>query len=273
MKGWAVVFFLPFIAFGQGEETARTSRLAYYFSLYTQAEGPTAVKVDAITDFAHKLEQKRTSFRNETDFLRYLFAKTHRQFLRTYVEQADFGDLTERKYNCLSGTALYALLLDHFHVPFRVMETNYHIFVLATTAEGTVLFEATDPLNGFVDNGDAIRTRIEQYRENTPRSNLSSKTYYKYEANLYNEVNLDQLLGLMHYNLSIAAFNGHQLPAAVQHLGKALDLYASPRIEEFSRIMILSIIESNLDAAVKEKCLRNIQSLRKKQLAMTASVQ
>ena len=274
MRCWAVIFFIPFMAFGQGQEIAQTSRLTYYFSLYSQADGPATVDVDAVADFANKLEQKRTSFRKEKDFLEYLFVRTHRQFLKTFEEQSSFRDLTEnKKYNCLSGTALYALLLDHFHIPYRIMETNYHIFVLATTAEGTVLLEATDPLHGFVDKDKVIEARIDQYKQNALRSGAPSKTYYKYEANLYNEVNLDQLLGLLHYNLSVVAFNAREFPVAVQHLGKALDLYASPRIEEFSRILILSVVGSDLDVSVKEKYLRSIQSLRKKQLAMTASVQ
>jgi hypothetical protein len=269
-----VIFFIPFVAFGQGQETAQTSRLTYYFSLYSQADGPTAVDVDAVADFANKLDQKRTSFRNEKDFLEYLFVKTHRQFLKTFAEQCSFRDLMEKKtYNCLSGTAIYALLLDHFHIPYRIMETNYHIFVLATTSEGTVLLEATDPLHGFVDKDNVVQARIDQYKQNTLRTSAPSKTYYKYETNLYNEVNLDQLLGLLHYNLSVVAFNAREFPLAVQHLGKALDLYASPRMEEFSRILMLSVVASDLDVSVKEKYLRSIQSLRKKQLALTASAQ
>lgn len=270
MKYWLVLFLIPFVAFSQGQENVQSARLSYYFTLYSQVDAPSA-NTDKVLAFAVKLEHKRPSFKKEKDFLRYLFTKTHQQFLKSYSQYASFGQLAEREYNCLSGTALYALLLDHFNVPYKIIETNYHIFLLASTADGDVLFEATDPLHGFVDDAVALNNRLRLYKENKLQPVVSSKTFYQYKVNLYNEVNLDEMLGLLYYNLAIVDFNSRQLPMAIQHLGKALDLYSSPRIEELSHILMLSVQESNLDTTVKEKCLRSIYSLRKKQLSMTAS--
>ena len=77
--------------------------------------------------------------------------------------------------------------------------------------------------------------------------------------------------GLLHYNLSIEAYNQQNFQEAIHHLDKALDLYSSPRITEFSAILLLSVLESKLDESVKESYLKRIQAIRKKQLPVMAS--
>lgn len=270
---FATLFLLPILALGQASDyVAKTpTKIDYYLNLYNQADGSSS-PTDQVLSFVEKLERKKPAFRQDNDFLEYLFIKTHQRFLKYFAEYASFGEmLDQRTYNCLTGTALYALLLDHFGIGYQIIETNYHIFLLAHTDQGTVLFETTDPTNGFVRDSDEIQKRIAQYRQNSIQKVKSTKTYYRYNVDLYNEVNLDQMLGLLHYNLSIVSYNQQKLPLSIHQLSKAMELYQSPRIEEFSRIILLSVMESNLEASVKEKCLKSIQSIRKKQFAVTAS--
>lgn len=268
-----ILFLFPFLVFGQEnkENAPATAKTAYYLHLFSQADkNKTSTK--EISAFLHKLEQKRPSFENKRDFLEYVFQKTHQRFLKHYDDYVSFGEmLNNRSYNCLTGTALYALLLDHFGINYKVIETNYHIFLIAQTDEGRVLLEATDPIHGFVSDAGAIEGRIRTYRQNAVQEIKSSKTYYRFNFNLYHEVNLDQMLGLLHYNFAVKAFNEHRLLESVNELGKAIELYNSPRIEEFSRIVLYSIKESNLEPSAKAKCLSEIQSWRKRSFIVTAS--
>jgi hypothetical protein len=275
MRFWiAVLTLFSVLATGQSRATTPSDsgeKIGYYLNLYQQADASSQSTEDVLS-FVGKLEQKKASFKNTGDFLEYVFNKTHHRFLKNFSEYASFSEMLEKgNYNCLSGTALYALLLDHFEVPYKIIETNYHIFLLAQTDEGSVLFETTDPANGFVRNKDEIKNRIDGYKQNTIQKVKSSKAYYRYSFDLYNEVNLDQMLGLFHYNLSIVAYNCKNLPLSIDHLGKAMELYQSPRIEEFSRILLLSIVEGTLDPSEKDKCLESIRSLRKRHLIVTAS--
>jgi len=270
----AAVFLIPILAIGQASDyiTRPATKIDYYLNLYNRADGSSG-STHQVLSFAEKLEGKKLSFERNKDFLEYLFTKTHQRFLKHYTDYTSFGEmLSQGTYNCLTGTALYALLLDQVGIGYQIIETNYHIFLLAHTDEGSILFETTDPTNGFVSDSAEIEKRITHYRQNSIQKVKSNKTYYRYNFDLYNDVNLDQMLGLLHYNLSIVAYNQQELPTAIDHLSKAMELYQSPRIEEFSRIILLSVIESNLDASVKEKCLDNLQSIRKRQFAVTASV-
>jgi hypothetical protein len=155
-------------------------------------------------------------------------------------------------------------LLDHFRIDYQVIETNYHIFLLAKTSKGDVLFEATDPINGFISSAPEILHRIEQYRKNEIQPRVSSKIYYRYQFNLYNAVDLDELLGLTYYNLSIEAYNRQQYSLSISHLDRAAKLYHSSRIDELSRVILLTLAAKDLTQSEKENFVRKIQTLRQK---------
>jgi hypothetical protein len=90
----------------------------------------------------------------------------------------------------------------------------------------------------------------------------NDKTYYQFDVKLYNAIDLDELQGLLHYNLAVEALNNGALETSITHLGKAIEKYRSPRIEELSKILLLSVRESKLDAAEKENCIRRIVGSR-----------
>jgi len=274
MRIWIAVFFLtPVLVMGQGEIVAShsTSKIAYYLNRYSQTDN-TATSTQKVLDFVEKLESKRQAFRRDKDFLEYLFVKTHHQFLRHFAEYPSFRDLlTTGTYNCLTGTALYALLLDHFGIEYRIVETNYHIFLLAATPQGEILFETTDAINGFVSDAALIEKRIAQYRQNSIQAANTSKTYYQYDFDLFNEVNLDQVVGLLYYNRSIAAFNRQQLEMSAVELAKAIELYQSPRIEAFSKLILLALLTSDIDQPTRERYIQIIYSIRNRAFEITAS--
>ena len=128
-----------------------------------------------------------------------------------------------------------------------------------------------NPLYGFVTNPAEIEKRIAQYKQNTIQAEGDKKKYYEYRVNLYQQVSLDQMSALLHYNLSIEAYNQQNFQKAIDHLDKGLALYNSPRITEFSGVLLLSVIESKLDEPVKERYVKRIQTIRKKQLPVMAS--
>jgi hypothetical protein len=268
-----ILIFLPVLASAQDAQTEATpvEDLSYYLTAFSETDGSNA-RTEAFMGFVQKLEHKRASCKDDQVFLRLVFSKTHQQFLRNYQDYASFSALLNKgTYNCLTGTALYALLLNHFEIDYEVIETNYHIFLLASTAKGRILFEATDPSHGFVEDAEQIEKRLAAYKENDVEEKRSDKTYYRLTCSLYKTVSLEEMTGLLHYNLAIEAYNNHQLHASIAHLDKAATVYHSPRMEELTRIILLSVIESKLDVAVKESCIKRIQTVRKRNTMALAS--
>jgi hypothetical protein len=272
MRGFVLFFFVPVLALAQGPGASSGKKdVMHYVKLYSAADQQVITSPAELPAFIDKLESKRDNFKRDKSFVSYLFTKTHQKYLRHYTSYCSFSDLlNEGTYNCLTGTALYALLLDHFNIAYRIIETNYHIFLIAETKEGSILLEATDPANGFVDNDTEIQKRIATYRANILQRPVASKHYYNFNFDLYNEVTLDQVLGLLYYNYAIVTYNKQELVPTISYLDKAVTLYHSARVEEFSRIVLLSVLESNLDNTVKENYVRKLQAIRKRQVDVVA---
>ncbi len=213
--------------------------------------------------FIDKLAKKHERLQNDRAFLQHVFTKTHQQYLKNYAAFASLDETFERgDYNCLTGTILYSLILHHFHIEHEVIETNYHIFILAKTKQGEVLLEATDPVNGFITSVQRIESQINRYKQNKVNADAPQKTYYRFKAEIFNRVSMAELRGLLYYNMAVNAFNQQKLQPAVQYLIRANALYASQRIEEFSQIMLLALQQSTLEVKTKEDCMTAILLMR-----------
>lgn len=245
----------------------RTQR---YVNLFLKPDQPASASVGRISLFIRKLEEKRSSFKHDDDFLEYVFSKTHQRFLRHYTEYCTFRELLEGGvYNCLTGTALYSLILDHLNISYRIIETNYHIFLVIETNRGDVLFEATDPIDGFVEEPTAVAKRIEKYRNIVP--NVRNRTCYRYNANIYNTVSIEQLVGLMYYNLSVNAYNKKLLSTSISYLEQSVKFYKTSRTDEFTRIIFLTLSAGVMNDAERDVCLQQLKSLGKGGLLFASS--
>ncbi len=260
-----LIFLLPALAFANhpGKEFSIESNLKAFLS----TDRYKAESIKSFESFLHKLSKKHSFAKSEQSFVRHIFAKAHQRYLKNYTAYASLEETFDNgSYNCLTGTILLSLILHHYDIDHQVIETNYHIFILAETTEGQVLLEATDPLNGFVNSRTDVEARIARYKQNQIQPEQRDKSYYKFNFELYNTVSIDELRGLTYYNKAVNFFNQKNLNAAVQNLVKANELYSSYRIEEFSQILLLSLQQSDLDLKTKENCMNTILSLRQKSL-------
>lgn len=273
MRLIVAIFFLPIVSLAAElvDPVSKRSVLDY-LTAFKNAGGETSAPTDKVISFLDRLSEKRSSFRNDQLFLGHVFTKTHQRFLKQFKPYARFDQLlTNGDYNCLTGTALYALVLDHLGFEYAIVETNYHIFLLVESENGKVLFETTDQLRGFVTGSAEIEKRIETYRQDNPAAADKGKIYYAFNASVYNSIGLENLLGLMHYNLAVEAFNNHNLVAAVDYLEQAAARYESPRMDEFANIIMLSVLEGKLSPEAKEKLLTKVRNLRDSRSRIIAS--
>lgn len=253
-----------------GQERDRTAVfLTRFLSVDQSTRAP-----ESFTDFLTTLDKKHAALKNDRAFIEYAFTKTHQRFLKRYAAYAPISALFNKQgsYNCLTGTILYSLILDHFQIPHQVIETNYHIFILAKTKQGEILLEATDPMNGFVASAEDIEKRIKGYKENSLQASNSGLNYYQFNFELYNTVSFKELRGLLYYNKAVDSYNRKNLQESVQLLKKAHELYSSSRIDEFSQILLLSLRQSELEIPLRTECIKTVLSLRQDLVPVIASL-
>ncbi len=205
-----------------------------------------------------KVEQHINALRNikansDLKQLEQIFSQTHRKLLKSYVPYSQFNELIESgKYDCLSATALFSLIFDELGVRYKIIETNYHIFLVVHTSRGEVLLETTDRFNGFMTDASVIAARIKSYQENrladTGRQNL-----YAFQSNIYQEVTPEKLTGLLYFNQAIRLYNKHLWVACGEKLDNAIALYETSRTAELAALLVHAVNGSDLNFEEKQK--------------------
>jgi hypothetical protein len=188
--------------------------------------------------YAQKLQAKRSKFKDESKFLRYVFYDVHKKYLKHYKRSETFSNIfNNREYNCVSGTALYACLLSQLGYRPNIYETRYHIFLTVTLDSGDcILFEATDPAHGFVNDFEKVEERVALYLENeaeevTKQESLSAPFN---KDIVFKSISLHELAALHYYNLAVDFINQENYYEAFRVLKKAHLLYPdSKRIQDF----------------------------------------
>jgi len=188
----------------------------------------------------NKLLEKldRKSERRSIFFLEDIFYKTHRKMLKHYQKYSAVQDLLNKgNYDCVSGSLLYAFILDRYGIDYTITETDFHVFLTVHFNEQPIIFEVTDPLYGFIKDDKEVASYLAQYAPDNNSLGLSSaleignKNYINSEGNtIYNQISVEQLYALQHYNSGIWALNQQHYAQALNQLRLAHHIYPSERI-------------------------------------------
>lgn len=182
-----------------------------------------------LLELTSKFASKKTRVKDPHFFLEGLFYRVHHKYLKNYSQYSSLTSLMENgNYDCVSGTALYAHLLGQLGFAYHIFETEYHIYLLVETKDGSVLIESTDPATGFVNLPRKIDERIRIYKSDG-------------QGRHQGEIGLVELAGLQYYNLAIDAYNNHQPYEALKFLEEGLELYPSHRLFDFQAVIYEAI--------------------------------
>jgi len=212
-------------------------------SYYTQEHS--SVKTSEMLDkhFVN-LKKRQLKYKTQKDFVEYAFYYIHNKLLKNYTEYASLDQtLTEGAYDCVTATAMYALFLSELELPYAVVETNYHLYLLAFPGtKNEVLLETTDPVAGFIANTNEIQTRKVLYAQGN-------------EELKANQVDLDwdvetslkdtELIGLLLFNQSVKQYNLGNKAKAVELANEATNYYSSTRISTYLNFLNSDQLASN----------------------------
>ncbi len=190
-----------------------------------------------------KLERKSDA---DTEyFLEYLFYKTHQKLLKEYNKGTTFNNLLETgSYDCVAASITYSILLKYFDIDHSIIETDYHVFIIADINEKEYVLETTDPRNGWISDDKEIKefksdflldNSVVSLNQNEAVGSLdygqpNSKTIYK-------EISLRELSALQYFNQGLIAIHNQDYKLATRRLQQALNLYDSERINSLFKIV------------------------------------
>ena len=216
-----------------------------------------------VEEFINHLSEKRHKYKNQKDFLRFIFYRVNSRYLRHYKNFATFEDLYHQKsYDCVTGTALYSWIFDQIGVEYQIMETTFHIFLVINMDSGLIIVESTNPVEGFITDPDKIRIALQTYTKDGSLVNGSKSYYYQIEQPVKNQITFQELIGLYYHNMAVEAYNQKNLNAALILQEKALLRYPSTRLKELMGVMLATLsTDKTVDPIRKKQFLSKYQLL------------
>ena len=192
--------------------------------------------IDKINRVLDHLKRRQGKYKSESDFVEYLYYYTHQKLLRRYSEYPTLKEtLLDGRYDCLTATATYSILLSELAIEHNVIETNYHVYIIVYPENADqLLIETTDPLNGYIDDQDEISSSRNSYVQ----SNMAERnTIIDFDFDIERPLEKKELIGLLFYNQSIREANNGHWDKAREIAKMAYQYYSKERVSTLVNII------------------------------------
>lgn len=252
-----------------------TTELSQFLSISGSEEDSALIhKFDRLIKKLEKIQDRRNS---DYAFLKSIFYKTHTSLLNEYDRLATMDQTLQKgKFGCLTGTALYAIILEHFGYEYQIIELPNHVFIHLTLDEKSYVFESTLPSEGFMKTSVEMEQLLKQPWLSSRRiSELTTVGNwfedFKDLPNQYTTINLQQLAGLQYFNESAKHYLNKDYAVAMDMVLKAYELYPSERNEKLMQLIINKILKYDLiKEELKNQYLeRYVSSIKGKKISQT----
>lgn len=168
--------------------------------------------------------------------IKYIYDLVHGKFLTKYESENRFYEIVKNgNYNCVTATALFAIIFEKLDIPYRIVELPTHVFLVAYPDSDNIRLETTAPQFGFnaysVEFKAQFVNRLKQQKiiaanDATMMDELFNKHFYGSES-----VTLTELIGIHYMNDAIYYQTADESAKAQEQMSKAFLLYPSERTE------------------------------------------
>ena len=198
------------------------------------------------------------SRKKNTRQVNQLYEAIHQKYLQQYVENPTFNVLfLKGEYNCVTATALFAMALDYFDIPYEIREMPSHVYLMVYPGSEKMIFETTDP-NGGVRK---IKTKwIEQYRRYLVANQLisggeaSREDFFETHYLSDKQISMEQLLAVLHYNMAIRLSEEEKYQSALAHAEEAYHYYQADYIKVILHVCLVMWLADE-EASIPAKAL------------------
>lgn len=161
-----------------------TDVIDLFLNSYTKDEGYNSEKAHEQINDCIKVCKKETEGMSQEKAIKAIYKYVHKRFFKVYNLKNSFSDVFETgEYNCVSGSATYAIIFHLMGIPYQIIEMPQHVFLIAYPQTHKIFIETTIPENGYFTFNE---TYVQKYINYMRDSKLISQD--EYEANRADEL-------------------------------------------------------------------------------------
>jgi tetratricopeptide (TPR) repeat protein len=179
--------------------------------------------------------------------LKVIFNSVHDRFLVKYKDEAFFNDIfITGDYNCVTASALYALILHDLGINFIIKETPDHIYLIADPGSLRFIMETTLPSKGVIEFDTKVKSNFIQYLHNNKIiseediKNLSTDELFDKFYLKDKNITLRELAGIHYYNRGAMLFNKEFYAGSISYFQKAVFFNKDQKIKYMLNTALLN---------------------------------
>ena len=165
--------------------------------------------------------------------LQYVYDTVHDMFLRKYELKSCFSEIFDDGiYNCVTASALYAVVFDRLEIPYVVKEAPSHVYLMAYPERENIYVETTVPGSmGLIAPDEKELKKLGEYlvkMKIITAEELKEEGVKKvYNDFYYGNSNHDKeaLVGMQYFNKAVFHFNEGKIKEAHYNMEKACLYY------------------------------------------------
>lgn len=218
---------------------------------------------EAIRNDLAVLKSNLSEIKKPAKALKFVFDHVQTTFLKQYDVDADFSDMfASGKYNCLTATILYALMLDELKTEHTIKFMPGHVYLIAYAQDVPYIFETTDPIGGFVELNKAMQSnavknmRLLRFMASDNGDNSSKPDFFQTYYLKLNNTGMRGLVGYQYTNASFAAMMKQDYATAYDLINKAIVLTPMPELNMMrDELLKHAIIEADKTTSYRARLL------------------
>jgi hypothetical protein len=254
------VFFFNDLEFSSDDEKKyfeNISTLTYkdLFNLALQARSNVSGKPldyynNIFDNLIRKIENNSLSTPKPEKQLKFIYHAVQNDLLKKYKLYSTFDELyTNGKFNCVTATMLYGIILKYLNIDYDIKETSVHVFIVALPETKSILLESTNPLQGYVEYNKYFKNKFVEYLKSAKIvtdaevqtlgvDSIFDEYYFSTRT-----ISLQNLAGLLYYNNGILSMENLDYEKALDQLLKSYYLYPSKKSEYLIFSSLVNLME------------------------------
>lgn len=152
------------------------------------------------------------------------------------------------KFNCVTGSLFFSLIMDSLHIPYTIKEKPTHVFLLAYPSTFSLPVESTDANMKILIPDENFKKRYVEFLADSKliqKADIATKGVEAiFNEKYYSDKDIKpvELIGLLYFNSGINYLNQNNFKYAFQQFEKAYLLYPSERIRYVMEASLLALV-------------------------------
>jgi hypothetical protein len=170
--------------------------------------------------------------------IKLTYSNVHGRFLKKYIENEYFSELFETGvYNCVTASMLFALIFDEFNIPYKVMASPNHVYLVANPGPHSIVIETTNPgLEQKIFTGEFKQQYVNHLRNSKliSESEMKSRSVEEiFEAHFkeVRDAEFRNLTGFQYYNMALSKYFNNEFEEAYLLCQKAYFFYPETQVK------------------------------------------